>query len=264
MPDVSTGQLLQPTLLDRLLDDARTITLFELRTTRASLFERGIQLETILRASSALGLRPVTERDDDAVDTDAFSAEELTISLSSVGRSVSLAEVRSLPIRSTRASGDIVLSSFCEVRANAVTNTALDPVESRGLNMRRLRQSVLRDLGLLFNAMSLDDLVPMDRYPRVAASVLNYGLPSLAGIARTAVDPESVAARIRRAIELFEPRLSAVKVSPVASHSERTLPSLDFRIEADLWGRPVSQRVLMQTRVDLDSGLVDVADMGGS
>ena len=53
--------------------------------------------------------------------------------------------------------------------------------EKRVLSMNRLRDFVLRDLAWLFNAdrpMRPDD---MERYPFAARSVINFGIPPLAG-----------------------------------------------------------------------------------
>jgi len=254
MADNTINQVLQPALLDRLIDDFRISTIFELRTSSDRLEAVGVQLDTLLRAASALGLTPL---EDPQVDGPA-----IVLRHSAPGRSVSLADFRELPVRSATR-GELLVQSFADVRATTVANMAIDPADSRGLSMRRLRESVLRDLAWLLNAMSLDDAEALDNLPWVASSVLNYGLPCLAGKTRSSLDPQAVAQLVRVAIENFEPRLRGVRVAPSTQDVAGDSGSLDFRIEAELWGYPVSQRVLMQTRIDLNSGNVAVDDVGG-
>ena len=65
------------------------------------------------------------------------------------------------------------------------------PQESRDkrvLSMRRLRESVLRDLGWLLNASRLDTLQDLGDHPFVARSVLNYGIPDIAGLTASGLD----------------------------------------------------------------------------
>ncbi len=94
--------------------------------------------------------------------------------------------------------------------------------------MRRLRECVLRDLGWLFNSLNLQSTQDLQPVPQVASSVLNFGLPSFAGRMASSIDPLESAEQLRRAVELFEPRLSAVRVKPQPSNegSEATAHSI--------------------------------------
>ncbi len=51
----------------------------------------------------------------------------------------------------------------------------------RVLSLQQLREGVLRDLAWLFNAGNLGSVQPLDDYPEVQTSVVNYGVPELAG-----------------------------------------------------------------------------------
>ena len=51
----------------------------------------------------------------------------------------------------------------------------------RVLSIQRLRESVLRDVGWLLNTTNMADKDLKERYPYVAGSVVNFGLPDLAG-----------------------------------------------------------------------------------
>ncbi|MCS5585447.1 MAG: GPW/gp25 family protein, partial [Pseudomonadales bacterium] len=60
--------------------------------------------------------------------------------------------------------------------------------EKRVLTMRRLRASVLRDLSWLLNTTNLDSSEDIEQAPEVMHSVLNYGMPCIAGMAAAATD----------------------------------------------------------------------------
>ncbi|KAA0998900.1 type VI secretion system baseplate subunit TssE [Paraburkholderia panacisoli] len=74
-----------------------------------------------------------------------------------------------------------------------------------------LRQSVARELSRLLNARSS---LSMDAFARSDGTVLDYGLPDFSDLSlRSAPDREAIVAAVRRAIALFEPRLTDVKVA---------------------------------------------------
>jgi type VI secretion system protein ImpF len=130
--------------------------------------------------------------------------------------------------------------------------------------MRRLRECVYRDLGWLFNAVNFDSEQDLSAVPHVAESVINFGLPSFAGRMSSSIDPVNAAEKLRRAIELFEPRLRRVHVQPVERSEEDDGGVLEFTIEAELWGQPSSQHVELRTKIDLMTGDVSLADERGS
>jgi len=60
---------------------------------------------------------------------------------------------------------------------------------------------------------------------------------------------------LRRAVELFEPRLSAVRVRPDVATQEESDGTLEFTIEAQLWGYPMSQQLELHTKIDTMNGI---------
>jgi len=60
--------------------------------------------------------------------------------------------------------------------------------DQRVVSLRRLREGVLRDLGWLLNATNMAVLEDLTDYPHVARSVLNYGMPGLAGTLVSSID----------------------------------------------------------------------------
>ena len=60
--------------------------------------------------------------------------------------------------------------------------------EQRVISAQRLREYVIRDLSWLLNCTHAQALQSFDVAPRVATSVLNYGIPDFTGVARSGVD----------------------------------------------------------------------------
>jgi type VI secretion system protein ImpF len=86
-------------------------------------------------------------------------------------------------------------------------DTQQEARERRVLSMRALRQSVQRDLGWLLNANGLASVQDLSGYPYVSNSVINFGLPDIAGKTASGIDPLQLERLVRDAIWAFEPRL---------------------------------------------------------
>ena len=91
--------------------------------------------------------------------------------------------------------------------------------EIRRFGEAALRATVKRDLAWLLNTTQFGARGELEGYPEVQASVLNFGVPDLAGRtlhARTVLDR---ARQIRNAIRVFETRIDAesLVVEPLAS-----------------------------------------------
>lgn len=137
--------------------------------------------------------------------------------------------------------------------------------DRRVLSMRRLRQCVLRDLEWLLNSGNLAATEDLDDYPLVAGSVLNYGMPGLAGCYASNLDLVEMERAVRQAILDFEPRIlrKTVKVRVVASEDEMNVNALTFEIEGELWAQPVPEKLFLKTEFDLETGAVIVAEEAG-
>lgn len=96
-----------------------------------------------------------------------------------------------------------------------------EPRERRVLSQRALRDSVQRDIGWLLNASGLDAVQDVAGYPHVATSVLNYGLPDLAGRHVAGLTKAALERRIREALWAFEPRLMRDTVRVTALEDTR-------------------------------------------
>ena len=138
--------------------------------------------------------------------------------------------------------------------------------DKRILSPSRLRESVRRDLTWLFNTPNLATVMDLEKFPQVAESVLNFGLPSLAGRTTSSIDVPAMERLLRQAIWIFEPRLlkSSIRVRLVADQALMSHNALSFYIEAELWAQPIPLRLFLKTEIDLEDGNVHVVDAAGA
>jgi type VI secretion system protein ImpF len=137
--------------------------------------------------------------------------------------------------------------------------------DQRVVSLRRLREGVLRDLGWLLNATNLAVLEDLADYPYVAQSVVNYGMPALAGTLVSGIDVDDFERRIYQAIVDFEPRIlrDTLKVRLAVQGDQMSHNAMTFEIEGQLWAQPVPQRLYLKTEIDLELGEVKLSDYSG-
>lgn len=123
-----------------------------------------------------------------------------------------------------------------------------------------LRATVKRDLAWLLNTTQFGARGELEGFAQVQTSVLNYGVPDLAGRSlhtRTILDR---AREIRNAIRVFETRIDAesLVVEPVAADEKPN--TIVFLIHAEISSglRPVP--VQYRTEVEADTASVEVSE----
>ena len=134
--------------------------------------------------------------------------------------------------------------------------------DRRVLSPSRLRDSVLRDLAWLFNTTNLATLEDLSQHPDAARSVINYGLPDLAGHTVSGIDVPRLERLLRQAIWDFEPRLirNSVQVRLFVEDEDSGHNNMIFVIEASLWSQPLPLRLYLRTEVDLENGEVTLGE----
>ena len=134
--------------------------------------------------------------------------------------------------------------------------------ERRVLSIQRLKAGVLRDLAWLLNTGYLETVEDLDDYPFVRDSVLNYGIPELAGTTVSGADPARLQKAVRDAIVKFEPRINSrtLKVTVTVDHDRMSHNSMAFGIEGQLWAQPTPMALYLKTEVDLETGDVAVSE----
>jgi type VI secretion system protein ImpF len=222
-------------------------------TRTARLQELKLSAEQLLGVLRAQGLR------HDGADPTPTDVETIKWRLSAGSAAPSPAQLKAFVIKPPGAPQGIELQAFCTIESRTSLNDQVDPGAKHVISMRRLRECVQRDLSWLLNTGNLAVVQDLSRYPLVARSVLNYGMPSLAGRMVTSVDVRVTAKRLQEAIATYEPRLSRVQVTaePTKDSDEMTL---SFKIDAELWGQPVAQHLVLRTSIDVDTGDVRISD----
>ena len=136
---------------------------------------------------------------------------------------------------------------------------ATEARENRAASLQRLRENVLRDLNWLFNATQSS--IDFDGDPLLVGSVINYGMPPLAGRPASQYDLTELSHTLREVILRFEPRIIAHTLKVSAERAKGDSHNvLGFRIEGQLWSQPIPLEIYMRTEIDLESGLTQVVE----
>lgn len=137
--------------------------------------------------------------------------------------------------------------------------------EQRVLSMQRLRAALLRDLAWLLNTGHLETVEDLEAYPDVRRSVVNYGIPDLAGLSIAGADAAAIEKAVRQAIVSFEPRIAqeSLRVSINTPTDGAGRNAMVFRIEGELWAKPSPQALFLKTEIDLETGNVTVTEGQG-
>ncbi|APA90025.1 type VI secretion system baseplate subunit TssE (plasmid) [Paraburkholderia sprentiae WSM5005] len=121
-------------------------------------------------------------------------------------------------------------------------------------NSEGMRRIVQRDLSLLLNTTNLDDEMDMARYPLLATSVVNYGVPALSGGYLTSRNWETVETMVRTAIVRFEPRLipESLRIRPLDSKDPVRYNQLIFEIHGLMHWTPYPLEFRIQSAFDIE------------
>jgi type VI secretion system protein ImpF len=134
--------------------------------------------------------------------------------------------------------------------------------DARVLSLKKLRECVLRDLTWLLNTESFESVTKLESLPAVKESVLNYGIPAVAGLTASGVELGKLEKQVKNAITAFEPRLLKDKltVEALLSEEEMSRNTLVFEINGELWAQPVPLRMQLRTELDLETGKVSIVE----
>jgi len=127
------------------------------------------------------------------------------------------------------------------------------------ISHKQLREIVQRDLIFLLNTTSLDSDMDLNSYPEVISSVLNYGIPALAGSYMHGHKWADLEKAIRRAILRFEPRLDpeGLMITPLMKdQSEQNYNVLLFEICGKILTKPYPTAFIVQSAFDLETNRI--------
>ena len=112
----------------------------------------------------------------------------------------------------------------------------------RALDRAEFRKSVMRDLGWLLNTrITFAERILDER----KLSVVHYGIPDFCSYSPASLaDQELLVKRIKRCMEIFEPRLSEVKIEVNPEITDVLLLKIDSVLVMDSVSEPVSFRTV--------------------
>lgn len=128
-------------------------------------------------------------------------------------------------------------------------------------NEAALRATIRRDIAWLLNTTNLGAIEDLDAYPHVKTSVINYGVPDLAGKSLHRRTILHRAREIRDAIRTFEPRVEpdSLVVEPSGGGLDST-NSVTFSVRGDIVSASKVMPVNFRTDLDADSASVQVSE----
>lgn len=140
-----------------------------------------------------------------------------------------------------------------------------EALERSVLSRSQLREAVLRDLTWLLNATRPPASDGLAHWTEADQSVLNYGMPCFSGETASSLDITELERAISDALTRFEPRIIPGTLQVSTDQQESVLDwhnVIGVRISAQIWAQPIPLELLLRTELDLESGLVEVRDLG--
>ncbi len=127
-------------------------------------------------------------------------------------------------------------------------------------NEAAMRATVRRELSWILNTTNLDSVQDLDPYPEVKTSVLNYGVPDLAGKTLTKRVIQSRAREIRDAIRAFEPRMDPRRIDVEALTESEQENAVTYIIRGDVTAAVQAMPVEFKTDIEIDTATVTVRE----
>ncbi|MEM7742252.1 MAG: type VI secretion system baseplate subunit TssE [Pseudomonadota bacterium] len=130
----------------------------------------------------------------------------------------------------------------------------------RIIDVRRLREIIVRDLAWLLNTSNIDTDHALRDSPNTATSTLNFGIGDVSGTHATIDRAEQIRQSIRSAIETFEPRILPHTLN-VDMRQEKVGSGamISFEIRGELWAEPVPIDLYLKTALDVTTGEVTIS-----
>lgn len=145
----------------------------------------------------------------------------------------------------------------------SVLDRLLDDAPGQGIGqpmlfeVTDLKRALARDLEALLNTRIMDQSELLEPYPLAGQTVIDFGVPDLSGLSLLNPDDrEYLRNRVRRAIEIHEPRLTRVRITlELPREGERLLR---FRVDAVLKVHPNKPPVSFDATLQLSSNAYQI------
>lgn len=130
-----------------------------------------------------------------------------------------------------------------------------DSAAERYIDVRRLREIILRDLSWLLNTANREDEFNSDDYPNISQSTLNYGISDIAGRKVAITSADVLESSIRKAVLAMEPRIipGTLDVRAVKD-KDGNEAQIALDVRGELWATPVPLELYLRTRLDVADG----------
>ncbi|MFJ4293197.1 type VI secretion system baseplate subunit TssE [Cupriavidus sp. NPDC089707] len=161
-----------------------------------------------------------------------------------------------LPPRSPRRpNAQLLPTLFDRLRDDSPQRQTERPAEYT-VTRAQMRDIIQRDLTYLLNTTNREDEFDRERYPEVAGSTLNYGVPPVAGSYLSEHKWDDIIAIVQRAIEDFEPRLipGSLRIQPLLKEdAPHRYNVLLFEISGLIHMDPYPMAFTAQSSLDLET-----------
>ncbi|HEX8240436.1 MAG TPA: type VI secretion system baseplate subunit TssE [Allosphingosinicella sp.] len=127
-------------------------------------------------------------------------------------------------------------------------------------NESALRATIRRDLAWLLNTTNLGSVQDLEPYPHVQTSVINYGVPDLAGKSLHRRTILHRAREIREAIRRFETRIEPESLVVEPTGGGDAANTIAFQIHGDIVSAANLMPVHFRTQLDAETASVDVSE----
>jgi type VI secretion system protein ImpF len=130
--------------------------------------------------------------------------------------------------------------------------------DRRVFSPRQVQASVLRDLAWLLNSRAHRADDGLAEFPEVERSVINFGIPDLAGLCLSSIEPVQLERVVVQALKNFEPRFVPqtlqVRLLNQADQPGQTNNVISFEIRGELRANPLTEPLFVKTAIDLETG----------
>jgi type VI secretion system protein ImpF len=140
-----------------------------------------------------------------------------------------------------------------------------ESIDSAAQSGSQLKEAVRRDLAWLLNTVRLAAASDTIRdYPEAQRSVLNYGIPDLAGRTLSGLNSRELEKLLRDVLWLYEPRLirRTVNLRVATDKKQMGQNAIVFYVDAELWSQPFPISLYLRTEINLEDGSVRVEEVG--
>lgn len=127
-------------------------------------------------------------------------------------------------------------------------------------NEAALLATVRRELAWLLNTTHLGAVIDLEDYPHVQTSVLNYGVPDMAGKSLSRRMIAQRARDIRNTIRAFEPRIEEKSLVVEPIDSIERVNSITYLIQGDITSAVKAMPVKFRTDIEADTAAATVRE----